>query len=88
MSLANSFPEVALRLYAYGEARDEIHGPAIQEDVTRINHAISGTYGVPGVKAAMDLAGFVGGVPRRPLLPLGAAQRTALRETLVAEGLL
>ena len=42
------------------------HGPAFQEHVTRINHAISGTYGVPGVKAAMDLAGFVGGVPRRP----------------------
>lgn len=88
VSLANSFPELALRLFAYGEAHDDVQGPAFQEDVTRINHAISGAYGVPGVKAAMDLAGFVGGIPRRPLLPLDGTQRTALRETLVAEGLL
>ena len=36
----------------------------------------------------MDLAGYVGGIPRRPLLPLDAAQRAALREMLEAEGLL
>jgi 4-hydroxy-2-oxoglutarate aldolase len=88
VSLANSFPEVALRLYACGEARDEVHGPALQEDVSRINHSISGARGVSGVKAAMDLAGFVGGIPRRPLLPLDAPQRVALREMLVEEGLL
>jgi 4-hydroxy-2-oxoglutarate aldolase len=88
VSLANSFPEVALRLYAYGEARDASHGPTFQDDVSRINHAISGTHGVSGVKAAMDLAGFIGGIPRRPLLPLDATQRTALREMLAQEGLL
>ncbi len=88
VSLANTFPEVALRLYAHGEARDEVHGPAVQADVSRINHSISGLHGVSGVKAAMDLAGYIGGIPRRPLLPLDAAQRTALRETLEAEGLL
>ncbi len=88
VSLANSFPEVALRLYAYGEARDEVRGPAFQDDVSRINHAISGAHGVSGVKAAMDLAGFIGGIPRRPLLPLDGSARTALREMLVREGLL
>ena len=41
-----------------------------------------------GVKAAMTLAGFRGGIPRRPLLPLGRAQVRALRALLVAEGLL
>jgi 4-hydroxy-2-oxoglutarate aldolase len=88
VSLANSFPEVALRLYAYGEAHDDVRGPAFQEDVSRINHAISGARGVSGVKAAMDLAGFVGGIPRRPLLPLDSTQRVALREMLAREGLL
>ncbi len=88
VSLANTFPELALRLYAYGLARDEDRGPAFQEDVSRINAAISGAHGVSGVKAAMDLAGFIGGIPRRPLLPLDDAQRAVLRETLVREGLL
>ncbi len=57
VSLANSFPSVALRLYELGAARDEVLGQSCQDDVTRINHAISASYGVPGVKAAMDLAG-------------------------------
>jgi 4-hydroxy-2-oxoglutarate aldolase len=88
VSLANSFPAVALRLFDYGLTRDEAHGAPYQEWVGRVNHAISGSYGVPGVKAAMDLAGFNGGIPRRPLLPLGPTQVASLREYLSAEGLL
>lgn len=88
VSLANSFPDVALKLFEYGRARDEANGRPYQEWVTRVNHAISGTYGVPGVKAAMSLAGFRAGIPRRPLLPLEPAQVAALRGYLIGEGLL
>jgi 4-hydroxy-2-oxoglutarate aldolase len=88
VSLANAFPAVALRLHAYGDARDEGAGRPYQDWVSTVNKAISGTYGVPGVKAAMDLAGYVGGVPRRPLLPLGQQERESLRAYLAGEGLL
>lgn len=88
VSLANAFPRLALDLFAAGQARDERVGAPLQERVRRINHAISGAYGVAGVKAAMTLAGFVGGVPRRPLLPLDKAQVAALRALLTGEGLL
>jgi 4-hydroxy-2-oxoglutarate aldolase len=88
VSIANAFPDVALRLYDYGLARDAVHGEPYQAWVSRVNHAISGAYGVPGVKAAMTLAGFRVGIPRRPLLPLEPAQVVALREVLTAEGLL
>jgi 4-hydroxy-2-oxoglutarate aldolase len=88
VSLANSFPDVAIRLYDYGIARDEAGGPPFQDWVGRVNQAISGTYGVAGVKAAMDLAGFVGGSPRRPLFPLEPGQIATLREFLVGQGLL
>jgi 4-hydroxy-2-oxoglutarate aldolase len=88
VSIANAFPAVALRLFDYGLAKDEVRGAPYQEWVARVNHAISGAYGVPGVKAAMTLAGFRGGIPRRPLLPLEPAQLVALREVLVAERLL
>ncbi len=88
VSLANSFPAIALRLYELGRARDEVQGPPYQEFVTRVNHAISGAHGVAGVKAAMDLAGYVGGIPRRPLLPLEPEQRDGLRELLRSEGVL
>lgn len=88
VSLANSFPALAVELFERGRARDEVNGAPLQERVGRINAAISGTYGVAGVKAAMTLAGYVGGIPRRPLLPLEPAQVRGLRDVLVAEGLL
>ena len=88
VSLANSFPEVALKLYAYGKASDKAAGPEYQTYVSRVNKAISGTYGVAGVKAAMDLAGYVGGIPRRPLLPLDQDARARMQVHLRAEGLL
>lgn len=45
---------------------------------------VSGKFGVAGVKAAMDLAGFYGGPTRVPLLPLTADEKKKLREELVA----
>ena len=86
VSLANSFPRLVLDLFAAGQARDEATGVPLQARVTRINQAISGTHGVAGVKAAMDLAGFVGGIPRRPLLPLAAPEVEALRVLLARRG--
>jgi 4-hydroxy-2-oxoglutarate aldolase len=53
-----------------------------------VNAAISGNHGVPGVKAAMGLAGYRGGIPRRPLLPLPRAAHAELRARLEAEGVL
>jgi 4-hydroxy-2-oxoglutarate aldolase len=88
VSLANSFPELAMELFHYGQCHDELHGVPAQVRVTRINQAISGLYGPAGVKAAMNLAGFQGGIPRRPLLPLTASQQEELRLALAAEGLL
>ncbi len=88
VSLADSFPEIVVELHGYGQARDETRGIPLQERVMRINKAISGKYGVAGVKAAMDLAGLRGGIPRRPLLPLSPGEREQLRRVLLEEGLL
>ena len=88
VSLANSFPQLALQLLGYGRTRDEAHGIPLQDRISRINAAISGAHGVAGVKAAMTLAGFEGGIPRRPLIPLDPGQVEALRALLSAEGLL
>jgi 4-hydroxy-2-oxoglutarate aldolase len=88
VSLANSFPEIAVRLFELGRARDSRRGLPYQAWVARVNAAISGRHGVPGVKAAMDLAGYRGGIPRRPLLPLDATQLAELRAVLEAEGVL
>jgi 4-hydroxy-2-oxoglutarate aldolase len=88
VSLANSFPELAVELFRCGQARDEARGVPLQERVKRINTAIAGTFGPSGVKAAMNLAGYRGGIPRRPLLPLTPAQRAELKRVLTEEGLI
>jgi len=88
VSLANSFPHIALQLFEHGAARHEEQGRLLQERARRINAAISGRYGVPGVKAAMNLAGFKAGIPRRPLLPLNEAQKAELRNFLSEENVL
>jgi 4-hydroxy-2-oxoglutarate aldolase len=88
LSLANSFPRVALELFRYGRDRDDEKGVPFQAWASRVNQAISGAHGPAGVKAAMTLAGFRGGIPRRPLLPLSGEQVAALQRTLAAEGLL
>ena len=88
VSLANSFPQLAVQLFGYGRAGDEANGRPLQDRISRINAAISGAHGVAGVKAAMTLAGFRGGIPRRPLLPLEPTQVRELQAILRAEGLL
>jgi 4-hydroxy-2-oxoglutarate aldolase len=60
----------------------------LQARVARINKAISGPYGPAGVKAAMNLGGFKGGIPRRPLLPPTPSQVEAMRQVLIEEGIL
>jgi len=88
VSLANSFPSLAVDLWRCGAARDAERGVPLQDRVTRINKSISGRHGVAGVKAAMDLAGYRGGIPRRPLLALTPAQRDELAAALRQEGLI
>ncbi len=88
VSLANSFPRISLDLFRCGAEGDQAHGFPVQEKANRLNKAISGKYGVAGVKAAMNLAGLNGGIPRRPLLPLTEAQIAELRAVLIEEGVL
>jgi 4-hydroxy-2-oxoglutarate aldolase len=52
------------------------------------NTAVTARYGVPGLKAALDMVGYYGGSPRSPLLPLPEAQKETLRSILVEAGIL
>jgi 4-hydroxy-2-oxoglutarate aldolase len=53
-----------------------------------VGRAVTSGYGIPGLKAAMDLLGYYGGDPRPPLLPADAATRQAMREILAEAGVL
>lgn len=88
MALANCAPVECVRvqeLYDNGQ-RDEAR--ALYEKVFPVNHAVTATYGVPGLKYACDLIGYQGGFVRRPLLEVKDTQKAAIREILVKAELL
>jgi 4-hydroxy-2-oxoglutarate aldolase len=47
-----------------------------------VARGVTSQFGVPGLKAAMNLLGYHGGWPRLPLLPLGASQRAEIEKIL------
>jgi dihydrodipicolinate synthase/N-acetylneuraminate lyase len=49
---------------------------------------VGSQHGVPGLKAALNLTGFVGGTPRPPLLPVSSQVVDAIRVQLDALGVL
>ena len=48
----------------------------------------SNSWGVPGVKAAMNLTGFKGGQPRHPLKPVSDEVVEEIRRRITSEGLM
>ena len=88
LSLANAFPDSCAELYrAFVEGRMDA-ADELNRALVDLNAQVSGTYGVAGVKAAMDLVGFSGGDPRRPMKAMSAAQREGLAQALRERGYL
>jgi 4-hydroxy-2-oxoglutarate aldolase len=88
LSLADAFPEPCCLLYDLGIANKLKEGRELQFQLMELNQKVSGKFGVAGVKAAMDFAGFYGGPPRTPLSPLTPDEKKKLREDLIASGFL
>jgi len=68
-------PGFALEVRAALKAGDAATAAKAQARLKPMADVIVAKLGVPGVKAAMDAVGKVGGKPRMPLLPLDAAGR-------------
>jgi 4-hydroxy-2-oxoglutarate aldolase len=87
VALANVAPDESVALVAAVAAGRHDEARALQLRLFPVNEAITATYGVPGLKAAMDMVGYRGGLPRRPLLPAEDGDREAIRSILAAAGL-
>jgi len=88
LSLANVFPNECVQLYDALVAGRDAEAEALNAKLIELNSKVSGSFGVAGVKAAMDMVGYTGGAPRRPHLALGEADRVVLRESLEKSGFL
>jgi 4-hydroxy-2-oxoglutarate aldolase len=78
VAVANVIPELCVRLHALVREGRHDDALALQRAITPLGRAVTTTYGVPGLKFAMDLAGYVGGSPRLPLAPVDESARQAI----------
>jgi len=88
LALANIAPQACcdiLSLFQHGKHED---AKDLQLRMIAPNTAVTAQFGVPGLKAAMEMAGFYGGSPRSPMLPLNTTQREALRTILKEAGII
>jgi 4-hydroxy-2-oxoglutarate aldolase len=82
LAVANCAPRPAVALFNAFLAGEHERARRLQEALTPLAIAVTSTWGVAGLKAAMDLAGFRGGPVRAPLLPVPDAAREEIRPLL------
>jgi 4-hydroxy-2-oxoglutarate aldolase len=88
LAAANVAPDLCVEIYALCRQKEYEKARKIQLDILELNACVTSRYGIGGMKAAMDLAGFFGGVPRLPLLPANSAAVADIRVQLEKLGLL
>ena len=88
LALANVAPQICVRIYQLVQEGRFEEAKKLQLKMIPVNQAITATYGVPGLKAAMDMLGYFGGDPRPPLLPSSEKEKTEIREILKKADLL
>lgn len=86
LAVANVLPNECAKLLKLTEAGDHSEARKLQLAILEINNAVTGKYGVGGLKAAMDLLGYYGGIPRMPILPAKPAERDDIKRMLTALG--
>jgi 4-hydroxy-2-oxoglutarate aldolase len=76
LAFANAAPYATIAIWEAYRMREEEAGRDWQNRIARAAMLVTGKYGVPGLKHAMDLNGYYGGPPRLPLsVPTPAARR-------------
>jgi 4-hydroxy-2-oxoglutarate aldolase len=80
VALACAAPKAMLALYRAFAAADYKKTAAIQRIIAPAASAVTEKYGIPGLKAAMELQGLESGFPRRPLLPMKPNDRDDLAQ--------
>ncbi|MBI4263773.1 MAG: dihydrodipicolinate synthase family protein [Acidobacteria bacterium] len=88
LALAALLPDECVNLWTLVREGRLDEARASQRRLTPIARAVGSTHGVPGLKAALDLLGFVGGPPRAPLRPAGTQVIEEIRRQLDALGVL
>lgn len=84
VAVANVVPEICVRLYEHFHAGRHAEALTLQRLLTPLARLVTSGHGVPGLKAAMTMAGYRGGCPRLPLVPAASDAVNDIRRALDA----
>ena len=87
LALANVAPENCVKIFDLVKQGQFEEAKKLQLKMLPVNNAVTATYGVPGLKAAMDMLGYYGGEPRLPLLPASDKEKSEIKQILQKAGL-
>src|SRR5271165_2702571 len=82
LALAAALPEKCAELYDLVQRGQHEQARQLQHLLVQASKRIVGENGIAGVKYAMDLRGFLGGLPRLPLLPLTEEKKHSIADTI------
>jgi 4-hydroxy-2-oxoglutarate aldolase len=84
LAVSNIAPQECVQIYDLFQQGKVAEAGELHLRLLPVARAVTSQFGVPGLKAAMDMlrVGYHGGYPRMPLLPLGENQRAELEKIL------
>jgi 4-hydroxy-2-oxoglutarate aldolase len=85
LALANALPYACISIWEAHRSRETEAADDWQRRISPAATIVAATYGVPGLKHAMDLMGYFGGPPRLPFVPVGPAAQAEIAKAF--EGL-
>lgn len=88
LALANILPDECCKLVSLFREGKMDEARELQKRLLEPNFTVTGRFGVPALKYALDLLGYGGGYPRRPLLPLSEDNKKVVEEVLKTYGAL
>jgi 4-hydroxy-2-oxoglutarate aldolase len=82
LALAAPLPEKCAEVYRLWKAGQHERAGALQQRLAAASKSIASENGIAGLKYAMDLRGYSGGLPRLPLLPLSEEKKQQITRVI------
>lgn len=82
LALASALPERCVAIYDLWQSGRHADALAAQQELAVASKIIASDNGIAGLKYAMDLRGYSGGLPRLPLLPLAEDKKHEIRNLM------
>jgi 4-hydroxy-2-oxoglutarate aldolase len=82
LALASALPEKCVEVFELFKGGQHASAQTLQQHLALASKAIVSEGSIAGVKHAMDLRGYHGGLPRLPLLPLADAKKAHIAQVI------